>query len=188
MSGSRPKLAFPAALHPWTLAGKTSLIARDPINLLLANHNVPEAETLLRAVGLSHVDKYERLSEPQWFRHELTDAHQSDASAASARQILPLGERVHARLYSPGPVAAEPGLGQYTALTAHLDLVSLNWSCLRAGTPEVASSFSKSREELAERIVNLPLPVRTLRTRTVGSVRQCDGTRVVADGRVVVVG
>lgn len=188
MGASGRNAKFPGALHPWTTAKDWPYPPRDPINLLLANHTRAEAETLLRAVGMRHVGQLERLSEPQWFRHALSGEQLSAASAASDRDWLHRGERLHARLFSPGPGGSEPGLGQYTALTAHLDRISMHWRCLRSKAPEVAASFTMSREDLASRMAALPLQVRTVRTRNVGSVRQCDGTRVVADGRVVVVG
>jgi hypothetical protein len=179
---------FPKGLFPWTLSALVSGQPRDPINVLAANHDVPETLTLLSAVGMRKTGRLEQFAERQWFDYEPIGPHASDESVATARQWLERGERIHARVYSPGPIGAVPDLGRYTALTAHLDRGTWNPHCWVGLTAETSASFTKSREELASRIRMLPLPVRDIRTRNVGSVRQCDGTRVVADGRVVIIG
>lgn len=175
--------SFPPDLHPWTLDGPDSSTVRDPINVLVANSGLSATLFLVSHVRLKRVSRFESLAPPQWFRH-LVATHRSDESVATSRNWLARGRRLHARVYSPGPAA--PGLGVYTALTAHLDRLVVD--VLGCGaTMEVSTSFTQPREDVAARLRAIGSPVDTITTRNLGSVRQCDGTRVVADGRVAVV-
>jgi hypothetical protein len=178
------KLVFPRGMHPWTVDGRSSKVERDPVNVVVANSDGDKIVATMARAGLHPVHWLERLARPQWFRH-VDNIHQSDDSLGSSRELWPLGRRVHTRVYSPGSGSPDPELGEYSVATAHLDRIALSLSC--GTTPEVSSSFTLPREYLARRLAEAGLNVEIVRTRNVGSARQCDGTRVVADGRVTFV-
>jgi hypothetical protein len=182
VAGSPSAPRFPAGLDSWTVDDLQSTRQRDPVNVIVSGDLV-QVRDVLRRVGLDRVGWLERLAAPQWFREGRADWHREDLSVATGRQIAGPGQRLHARLFSPGPGSAQPVIGTYTALTAHLDRFGL---CL---PPEVAASFTKAREELSRRLEDEDEghKVTRVRGRARGSVRQCDGTRVVADGRAAIV-
>lgn len=173
--------AFPDRLSPWTYSWFDARHAIDPVNVLLMGADILKARALLDQAGLHEVGNVERLSGRQFFRHG-DNIHEADLSVATGREWLGAGKRTHARLYQP-PV--DPEVGAYTACTAHID--EIPWRQDRCFLREAAATFTGARAEFERRLTAQGRPVRSIQTRTLGSIKQCDQRRTVVDGVVLLV-
>jgi len=173
--------SFPDGLSAWTYSALDARQVIDPVNVLVLGANTLQTQELLARIGLLPVNRLERFSPPQYFRHR-DNVHEADLSIATGRDPRDWLSRLHARLYHP---PSDSTYGSYTACTAHVDEVA--WRQDRCRVGEVAVSFSKGRAWFQQRLSDDHRVTRTIQTRSVGSVRQCDHRRTVVDGVVLLV-
>lgn len=163
--------------YPWTLASPHDHRQRDPLNLFFLG----QLATLHEAIGIV-ADVLgagpTTLGNDQWFEQvgrSYSFVHRHDSSLGTARQIWPVGARIHLRLYAGDAGGVHPIL----AASIHRDALS--------GCGDVATSFDGPREWAAERFVSAGYELRRVRDKERASVGQCDGSRVPTDGWSVVV-
>jgi hypothetical protein len=184
---------LPGDLPFWTVDSCSSLKRKDPVNLVFT-HGVP-AKARLARVGFCCA----ALGGDQWFRPRTNPAsgscdkqdEQLDDGKCLSRLVSPGSPgtvcvrrwtRLHTRLYRPSHLDAKYGV--VTAAPIHQDRPK-PW---RVGGWEVAISFNGPRDEVARRLKAEGHAVTVKRTRERRSIEQCDGSRVAADGRIVLIG
>ena len=175
---------LPGGLPAWTVDSWRTGVRKDPINVVFhgALGTLGACWQALRDVGFEPA----RTGADQWFAVRTSgsfDLHRNDESLDDVGTLV-RWERTHTRLYHPGE--PDPGLGPVTGAPIHHDRPTpLHWAL---GCGEVATSFNGPREHLADLLSGQGRTVARIRTRDRRSVRQCDGSRVIPDGQVILVG